>query len=652
MSFELENIKFDLPKHKSNVIKVIGIGGGGSNAVNYMYREGIKGVDFVICNTDRQALENSPVPNKIQLGLNLTEGLGAGANPEIGEQAALESLEELKGLLQQQTKMVFITAGMGGGTGTGAAPIIAGLAKEMGILTVGIVTIPFKFEGNTRYTQAQKGLDKLRESVDSLIVINNNKLREIYGNLGFKSGFSKADEVLATAAKGIAEVITHHYLQNIDLRDAKTVLSNSGTAIMGAAVTAGADRARIAIESALDSPLLNDNKIKGAKNVLLLIVSGTDEITLDEIGEINDHIQSEAGYNADIIMGVGEDESLGDAISVTVIATGFDTDQQEYIVTHQTQRIIHTLDGETKAVNDQPLGFDTSESIRSIEVNSPELVSPNTEVNEEPAKTIFRLEDESEVEEELSFSFEVEEDRFEGDTPVSLEENPLINTSDLIRELPVTAEVIEFSAEDDIDDDFVIVDTSELIKEIEVIDAEIVSPASASFDQDDFSFELPLVTDETDSEEMAPTVVFDLFSDTDEITPVNTPPSATTTPTEAEEELDFVLSTKEEVKVPSNAAPAAHTESNPYEMSLSETEEILAARKEQRIQAFKNFNHQFNKGSIKLDEIERVPAYKRAGVEFDEVPEGSKVSRTTLSEDQNGDTQLRTNNSFLHDNVD
>jgi cell division protein FtsZ len=252
----------------------------------------------------------------------------------------------------------------------------------------------------------------------------------------------------------------------------------------------------------------------------------------------------------------------------------------------------------------------------------------------------------------VSFSFEVEEARFEIDTPEFMEENPLINTSDLIRDLPVTAEVIEFKVEDDLDDDFVIVDTSELIKEIEVIDAEIVNPTRSSFDQDDFSFELPLVTDETDSEETAPTVVFDLFSDTEEITPVNTPPSATTTPAEAEEELDFVLSTKEEVRVPSNSAPAAQTESNPYEMSLSETEEILAARKEQRIQAFKNFNHQFNKGSIKLDEIERVPAYKRAGVEFDEVPEGSKVSRTTLSEDQNGDTQLRTNNSFLHDNVD
>ncbi len=635
MSFELENINFDLPKHKSNVIKVIGIGGGGSNAVNYMYREGIKGVDFVICNTDRQALENSPVPNKIQLGLNLTEGLGAGANPEIGEQAALESLEELKGLLQQQTKMVFITAGMGGGTGTGAAPIIAGLAKEMGILTVGIVTIPFKFEGNTRYTQAQKGLDKLRESVDSLIVINNNKLREIYGNLGFKSGFGKADEVLATAAKGIAEVITHHYLQNIDLRDAKTVLSNSGTAIMGAAVTAGADRARIAIESALDSPLLNDNKIKGAKNVLLLIVSGTDEITLDEIGEINDHIQSEAGYNADIIMGVGEDESLGDAISVTVIATGFDTDQQDYIVTHQTQRIIHSLDGETKVANESTLGFDTSESILSIQVNAPELIPPDNEETEEPTRTVFQLEEET----------------FELETSESVEENQLITTSELIRDLSVTAEVVEVIEKNQIDDDFVIIDTSELIKGIEVIDAEVVTPDHSPLEQDDFSFELPLITDENNSEEEAPTVVFDLFSEAEEVVDrVNT--NSQSSSVSIEDEMDIVLSTREDLPAATDSSRISQTESNPYEMSLSETEEILAARKEQRIQAFKNFNHQFNKGSIKLDEIERVPAYKRAGVEFDDVPEGSKVSRTTLSEDQNGDNQLRTNNSFLHDNVD
>jgi len=335
---EFENISFDLPKNQSNVIKVIGVGGGGSNAINHMFSQGIKGVDFVVCNTDSQALENSPVPTKIQLGVNLTEGLGAGANPDIGKQAAEESREDLKGLLSTNTKMVFITAGMGGGTGTGAAPVIARLAKEMDILTVGIVTIPFQFEGRTRNEQAQLGVEELRNNVDSLIVINNNKLREVYGNLGFKSGFSKADEVLATASRGIAEVITHHYTQNIDLRDAKTVLSNSGTAIMGSAEASGANRSQIAIEKALDSPLLNDNKIKGAKNVLLLIVSGTDEITLDEIGEINDHIQAEAGNSANIIMGVGDDPSLEDSISVTVIATGFDTEQQDEIVNTETKK--------------------------------------------------------------------------------------------------------------------------------------------------------------------------------------------------------------------------------------------------------------------------------------------------------------------------
>ena len=338
-STEFDNIGFDLPKNKSNVIKVIGVGGGGSNAINHMFQAGINGVDFVICNTDAQALQNSAVPNKIQLGVSLTEGLGAGANPDVGEQAALESMEDIKVMLEHTTKMVFITAGMGGGTGTGAAPVIAKVAREMDVLTVGIVTIPFQFEGAMRNKQAQVGIEKLRANVDSLIVINNNKLREVYGNLGFKAGFSKADEVLATAARGIAEVITHHYTQNIDLRDAKTVLSNSGTAIMGSSTASGSARAGEAIAKALDSPLLNDNKINGAKNVLLLIVSGTQEITIDEIGEINDHIQIEAGHGANIIMGVGEDENLGDAIAVTVIATGFDIDQQDEIVNTETKKV-------------------------------------------------------------------------------------------------------------------------------------------------------------------------------------------------------------------------------------------------------------------------------------------------------------------------
>ena len=295
-------IAFDLPKNQSNVIKVIGVGGGGSNAINHMHKQGIKGVDFVICNTDAQALNTSGVPNKIQLGINLTEGLGAGANPEIGSKAAIESAEDIKNMLNVNTKMIFITAGMGGGTGTGAAPVIAQMAKEMDILTVGIVTMPFSFEGKIRNDQAQIGIETLREHVDSLVVINNNKLRDVYGNLGFKAGFAKADEVLSTASKGIAEVITHHYTQNIDLRDAKTVLSNSGTAIMGSATSSGSNRAQEAIMKALDSPLLNDNKITGAKNVLLLIVSGNEEITIDEIGEINDHIQEQAGYGANIII--------------------------------------------------------------------------------------------------------------------------------------------------------------------------------------------------------------------------------------------------------------------------------------------------------------------------------------------------------------
>ena len=366
-------INFDLPKNKSNVIKVIGVGGGGSNAINYMFQQGIMGVDFVVCNTDAQALEKSAVPIKIQLGASLTEGLGAGANPDVGRQSAQESYDDLHTLLSTQTKMVFITAGMGGGTGTGAAPIIARMAKDLDVLTVGIVTMPFQFEGKIRLEQAQKGMEELKNNVDSLIVINNNKLREVYGNLGFKAGFSKADEVLATAARGIAEVITHHYTQNIDLKDAKTVLTNSGSAIMGSASASGANRAQESIVKALDSPLLNDNKITGCKNVLLLIVSGEEEITIDEIGEINDFIQSEAGNNTNIIMGVGDDPELGDSISVTIIATGFNSDQQHEIVNTEAKKVIHTLE------EDQPFVHDLTEKKEATSAFSAPIVTPEVE---------------------------------------------------------------------------------------------------------------------------------------------------------------------------------------------------------------------------------------------------------------------------------
>ena len=376
---EINNLPFDLPKNKSNVIKVIGVGGGGSNAINYMHSKGIKGVDFVVCNTDSQALENSRVENKIQLGISLTEGLGAGANPEIGEKAAVESFDDLKKMLETNTKMVFITAGMGGGTGTGAAPVISKLAKEMDILTVGIVTMPFQFEGKIREEQAKKGVDKLKNEVDALIVINNNKLRDIYGNLGFKEGFAKADEVLATASKGIAEVITHHYTQNIDLKDAKTVLSNSGNAIMGSSTASGSKRSIEAISSALDSPLLNDNRINGAKNVLLLIVSGKEEITIDEIGLINDYIQEKAGHGANIIMGVGEDLNLENSISVTVIATGFNPNQQEEIINSDPKKIIHNLDEIDGSIQNLGSKNNSNDELLQIDFESDSINFKNTD---------------------------------------------------------------------------------------------------------------------------------------------------------------------------------------------------------------------------------------------------------------------------------
>ena len=417
---------FDLPKGNSSIIKVIGVGGGGNNALKHMYERGIHGVDFVICNTDAQTLDNNPVANKVQLGLSITEGLGAGADPEVGEKAALESIDEIKAALGQSTKMVFITAGMGGGTGTGAAPVIAKIAKEMGILTIGIVTVPFSFEGKRRLDQADNGLEKLRNNVDSLIVINNDKLRQQYGNLGFKSGFSKADEVLTNAAKGMAEVITGYFDVNIDFRDAKSVLENSGTALMSTGVAVGENKAEEAVKKALDSPLLNDNKITGAKNVLLLIRSGEEEATMDEIGIINDYIQKEAGDTADIIFGVGTDEELGDAISVLVIATGFAKEYQKH--SGITEKVNYSLDGKSSRKshdneifkNDFSSGFPLDKKMVSLDDDeefSPEnrfqpkkntetvKTSISTEIIEKPLE-IWEREDDSLQNQYNLFSFD------------------------------------------------------------------------------------------------------------------------------------------------------------------------------------------------------------------------------------------------------
>lgn len=341
-----ELIHFELPTNRSSIIKVVGVGGGGSNAVNHMFRLGIKDVDFVVCNTDAQALANSPIELKIQLGSSLTEGRGAGNKPEIGRQAAIENIQDVIDVLSKNTKMVFITAGMGGGTGTGAAPIIAKAAKELGILTVAIVTIPFRNEGKRRIAQALEGIANIEEYVDSLLVINNEKIREMYGDLRLSEAFSRADDVLAIAAKGIAEIITVHGYINVDFADVETVMSNSGVAIMGSARASGENRAINAVKAALQSPLLNNNDISGARNILLNVTSGNEEITMDEIGQITDFIQAAAGEDADMIWGNGHDPNLGEDLNVTVIATGFSTNSIPELYSRNKKVDVVMLDGE------------------------------------------------------------------------------------------------------------------------------------------------------------------------------------------------------------------------------------------------------------------------------------------------------------------
>jgi len=344
---------FDLPKGDSPIIKVIGVGGGGSNAVNHMYKQGIVGVDFAICNTDNQAMDQSPIPTKIQLGPNLTDGRGAGSKPNVGKLACEESIEEVRRYLGNNCKMLFVTAGMGGGTGTGAAPIIARTAQEMDILTVGIITLPFTFEGRRRTSQGTEGLEELKKHVDTLIIISNDKLRQIHGNMSLSDAFGEADDILTTAAKGIAEIITVPGYVNVDFEDVNTVMRESGVAIMGTAVAEGDDRARMAVDQALHSPLLEDNDIRGAKHILLNITSGTREVTMDEIFEITEFVQEEAGYGTDLIWGNCFDESLGDKISVTVIATGFEN-KRKRVENAEPNRVVVNLDDDRPAPRTKP----------------------------------------------------------------------------------------------------------------------------------------------------------------------------------------------------------------------------------------------------------------------------------------------------------
>ena len=633
-------ISFDLPKNQSNVIKAIGVGGGGSNAINHMYRQGIKGVDFVICNTDAQALNNSGVPNKIQLGVNLTEGLGAGANPEIGEKAALESAEDVMAMLNVNTKMVFITAGMGGGTGTGAAPIIAQMAREMNILTVGIVTTPFSFEGKLRNDQAQAGIEKLRNHVDSLIIINNNKLREVYGNLGFKAGFSKADEVLSTASKGIAEVITHHYTQNIDLKDAKTVLSNSGTAIMGAASSSGTNRANDAITKALDSPLLNDNRITGAKNVLLLIVSGNEEITIDEIGEINDYIQEQAGYGANIIMGVGEDPELFDSISVTVIATGFNVDQQNEISNTEPEKIVHELEGDN-------LFSHVSEINKANDT-----IDKETEI-ENSDKIIRVLEEETEIDTQNEINPENFDNKLELESKEEVSEEKIVHILDEVEEVE---EDFNFDIEDEISalnssetnqidiNTFADDNKEEIEKFEEDNEAESSSIEWSLFDEK----EKNNISDvESQESELEKNEIDDIIDNEDSFN------------NESDENHLFESVIEIESKMNSSEIDTTTIEAvdksqkddlqDPFNSSVSDFQKQRSAERRLRM---KEFNYKFNKS--KIDDIENEPAYKRRGVELENknYSEDNEISRTSVTLDENDDMKIRKNNSFLHDNVD
>ena len=589
MKTEIDNnFSFDLPKNKSNVMKVMGVGGGGSNAVNHMFQQGITGVDFIVCNTDSQALDKSPVPNKIQLGINITEGLGAGANPEIGKLAALESHEELRDLLETQTKMLFITAGMGGGTGTGAAPIIAEFAKEIDILNVGIVPIHFYFEGMTRQIQAQKGLKKLKKTVDSLIIINNNKLRQVYGNLGFKEGFSKADEVLATAAKGIAQVITHHYTQNIDLKDAKTVLANSGTAIMGSATSSGSNRANDAIIKALDSPLLNDNKIDGSTNVLLLIVSGSDEITIDEIGEINEYVQKETGNTANIIMGVGEDQELGNNISVTVIATGFAEDQQNDLVNSQTKKVIYTLD-----------------EYQTIEKK---LIEEEDNISDNEVETI----------------------RYDSNYNISKDNQIKIDSqiNEILRDIEVEYERVEYEMID-----------NELINEIEVFDIEEVSSGNIENNQsNEDKITDGLFSEKLDLESVSESVEF-VKLDLDEEETIENEISENEDESMNNENITLDQDISIEINNENN-----HAFENPIDVDPLDENRL-------RRESLKKYNYVFKDGNSSVEDLEKEPAYKRMGIQIKNNINNHEVeSKTVLNE--NNEIEFPEPNTYLHDNVD
>jgi cell division protein FtsZ len=542
---------FEMLKDKSSIIKVIGVGGGGGNAVNHMYRQGIAGVDFIICNTDAQALEFSPIPNKVQLGASLTEGMGAGSIPEVGKNSAIENIDDIKSMLGSTTKMLFITAGMGGGTGTGASPIIAQAAKELDILTVAIITTPFSFEGKRRKMQAEDGLDELKKYVDSYLVISNDRLREIFGNLTLGSAFAQADDILTTAAKGIAEIITVPGYINVDFKDVRTVMKDSGVSIMGSFACEGENRALLAVEGALASPLLKDNEIEGARYILLNISSGLKEVTMDEVAIITDYIQDKAGLTADLIWGNCIDENLGEKLSVTIIATGFQTTEQR---AHDKK------------------------NVKKISLLTPEeapLVKPLEPVNSfiEPKAGAYTNEPVMKLKDDLKQS-DLFGDMYSGNKNRREDSDSGIIRHTLVEEESTPAEN----------------------KQEAGIDFEL------KVSETDFVFEAP----KSNYNESA------------------------------------AAQQQEEI-----AVPGLDDDKN------DESIEDQLKKSKERIMRLKDLSMKL-RTTNGLQELENEPAYKRKQTQLQQVQHSSEsqVSRFTLSNDEEGSTEIRPNNSFLHDNVD
>ena len=628
-------MNFELPKGQSSIIKVIGVGGGGSNAVNHMYNEGIKGVDFVVCNTDAQALDNSPVPNKIALGSGLTEGLGAGGVPEMGKNAALENMEQIKEILDKSTQMVFVTAGMGGGTGTGGAPVIAAAAKEMGILTVGIVTIPFSNEGPKRKQQAEEGLNQLRDSVDALIIICNDKLREMYGNLTISTAFKKADDVLTTAARGIAEMISVHGMINVDFKDVNTVMKDSGVAIMGSAFADGEGRAVKAVEQALASPLLNDNKIQGARYVLLNVNAGTKEPTLDEISEISDYVQIEAGNTANVIMGVGTDESLEEKISVTIIAAGFDTNPDlGFAANRQPERIVRTLGQQEppKTIHtlDQPKPDATVGDVPKTVHTLDQAPTEEPVVEEKITQPMFTLDNNTPTEESVVeppktiYTLDAKEEATEDVPEVNSESPKVVHTldrNDEINEEPIVP------SRKTIVPNVIGQEEGSTEKEANVPEFKLMKKKPEEESQTTFEFEL---------KPKRPSQ-----------------PATGNTGITGDNNSAYIAKNPSTPSTPSGSGYYSQNQTQGLDDNIEEDTDPL--RTKERVSRLRELSYK-SKTYSGVNDMENEPAYKRKQVDLDDVPHSSEssVSRFTLSEseEEDGKATLKPNNPFLHDNVD